>query len=501
MESLPAPLAAFYQKQAQAHLVKRRRASAPAEPSPFTNPDPVAWIEQHFRIPETEDHRMHLEPYQRRCLQEALATDENGDFLYSTIVWCDIKKSAKSTITAAVALWRAYQLRWGQVVLVANDIKQADSRVGYYLRRSIELNPALKEAVKIVRYNVTLPNHTTVEAVSIDPTGEAGGGADMVVFSELWGAHQQAQQRMWTEMTLSPLKYGRSFRWVETYAGFSGESPLLEQLYDNGVKAGEQPEWSKEFRPQLEVYINREARLFCLWNTVPRNPWQTPEYYTQEAFNLAPDEFRRVHRNEWVSSTSAFISPAWWNLCGAVAPPLEPGQPVILALDASISGDTFGVLMVSGRRGYRGAEHYSDAGFTDVRFANAWVPPKGGSLDYKPIEAEVRRLCAEFNVVELVLDPYQLYDMGTRLRDELVANVYFFSQGKERLVADKSLQDKIRDRRITHLGDAVLGEHVSNANARSEDSKLRIVKRSELLKIDLAVCLSMASDRLHFWNL
>ncbi len=30
----------------------------------------------------------------------------------------------------------------------------------------------------------------------------AGGNADAVCFSELWGAHQEAQQRMWTEQTL-----------------------------------------------------------------------------------------------------------------------------------------------------------------------------------------------------------------------------------------------------------------------------------------------------------
>jgi hypothetical protein len=43
---------------------------------------------------------------------------------------------------------------------------------------------------------------------------------------------------------------------------------------------------------------------------------------------------------------------------------------------------------------------------------------------------------------------------------------------------------------------------MANANAKSEgDNKLRIVKRADHLKIDLAVCLSMAIDRLEFWNL
>lgn len=38
-----------------------------------------------------------------------------------------------------------------------------------------------------------------------------------------------------------------------------------------------------------------------------------------------------------------------------------------------------------------------------------------------------------------------------------------------------------------------LTQHVKNANARLEDERLRIVKRSEHLKVDLAVALSMAA--------
>lgn len=501
MTLLPVPVQQRVQRQAQAQLEMRRRRETPPD-DPFINPDVVDWIERHFLIPETSDNHLRLQPYQQRMLREALQ-QENGQFKYSTIVWCDIKKSAKSTITAAVALWRAFQVEWGQVVLVANDLKQADTRVGYYLRRAIELNPEIRKRAKAVNYLVTLDNHTRIESVPIDPSGEAGGGADMVVFSELWGAHQRAQQHMWTEMTLSPLKFGRSFRWVETYAGFSGESPLLEKLYQDGVKDGRLVPWANDIEPPAEVYVNEAGRLLCMWNTYTRSPWQTPEYYAQEAASLTEDEFERVHRNQWISSVNAFISKAWWEACRDDAiPPLEPQQPVILALDAAVSGDTFGVLLLSGRRGYREERFFSSVGIADVRLAMAFRPPKGGKLDYAPIDAEVRRLCEQYNVIELVADPYQLHDMTQRISNELIANIYLFSQGAERLVADKALQDKIRDRRIHHDGNLDLAEHIVNANAKEEgDNKLRLIKRADHLKIDLAVCLSMASDRLEFWDL
>src|SRR5690349_3154152 len=151
--------------------------------------------------------------------------DANGNYVYSTVVWSCIKKSLKSCIAAALALYHAYAKDWSTIYVIANDLKQADSRVAYYIRRCIELNPKMKAECKINRYLVELPNHSKIEAIPIDPSGEAGSNADFLIFSELWGWKHDSAQRMWTEMTLSPIKFGKSQRWIETYAGFDGESP------------------------------------------------------------------------------------------------------------------------------------------------------------------------------------------------------------------------------------------------------------------------------------
>ena len=66
---------------------------------------------------------------------------------------------------------------------------------------------------------------------------------------------------------------------------------------------------------------------------------------------------------------------------------------------------------------------------------------------------------------------------------------------QERLIADKGLYDLIVNRRIRHDGNLDLREHLTNANAKQAanvDTRLRIVKKSDARKIDLAVCLSMA---------
>lgn len=468
----------------------------------FINPDPVAWMLENFYVPETPDKRLILHPYQIACLREALRRDEKGDFVYSVIVWSDCKKSIKSTISAAVALWMAFQTPWGSVKIVANDLKQADSRAAYYARRAIELNPRLKEIarVKPSGYLIELPNHSRLEAIPVDPKGEAGGNDDAVIYSELWAADSKAAQRLWTETTLSPTKYGKSFRWVETYAGFSGESPILEQLYLSGVKEGERLNLG-DFSPELEVYANKAARLFCLWNTTPRLSWQTPEYYAQESATLTPNEFLRVHRNQWVSSVDKFVPDEWWRACQGAVPKWETNQVAVVAMDAAISGDCFAMVVVT-------CDGPNDNRRPCVQYARAWKPPKGGKLDFRGTpdepgpEIELRRILERYYVAEIAYDPYQLEDLASRLSSDLLGQFYAFSQGQERAVADKRLYDMIRDRRLVHNGDPVLAEHIQNANRKTEgDKMLRIVKRSENMKIDAAVALSMAVDRAMFWSI
>lgn len=472
--------------RAQAALTLRQRKAEKPAPSIYIDPDPIRWIKQNFYIPEI-NLPITLFPSQEVPLREALSKDENGLFNYSTVVWSCIKKSAKSSIAAAVGLWFAWQNPWASIKIVANDYKQADSRVAYYIRRAILLHPEWRNTCKVTGYRISLPNHSFIEAMPIDPKGEAGANDDLVIYSEIWGWNSSAAQKMWTETTLSPLKYGKSMRWCETYAGFTGESPILEGLYELGVTSGECIDADYE--------MFRNGRLFVLWNTHPTLPWQTPEYYSQEASTLLPHEFDRVHKNQWGSSSSIFVPSEWWENCKHDLPAYEKLEPWVIALDAAISGDCFGLVAVTRRNGV-----------TIVRHVRKWTPPQGGKIIYNapvgtPEEqdetpaGELRRLCKRHSVIKICFDPYQLYSFCNQMREELIVFFDEFPQTTKRLLADQALRDNIRERRIWHDGNSDLQEHILNANAKSEGEadKLRIIKRKESAKIDLAVCLSMAN--------
>lgn len=238
------------------------------------------------------------------------------------------------------------------------------------------------------------------------------------------------------------------------------------------------------------------------WDTgvvARRMPWQQGErgdlYYQERASQEPPTAFRRHHLNEWVGAESAFIPIELWDACQQhPIPPLKDGDKsvqLVISADAAVSGDCFGIVAVS--------RCPIDPTSVDVRAIKKWDPSEsGGVVDFTEPETFLRVIPEINNVVHICYDPYQLEDMMQRLRRDFVTWIEPFNQGADRLKADSQLYDLIVQKRIHHSGEYDLREHIANANAKlqnDEDSKLRIVKKANGKKIDLAVALSMASSR------
>jgi hypothetical protein len=343
---------------------------------------------------------------------------------------------------------------------------------------------------------------------------------------------------------------------VESYAGFTGESTILENLYHQTVKEENQlslpalylnkdgtepsidPKTGKLLDHKsnlkrhtfenLEVYANPQARIFTLWNTKPRLPWQTPQYYRQEQAAIPnPQEYNRVHKNQWASATAKFVDDSHWQRCligpgqastklfnivgsQGVAQPSE--DPLIVGIDAAVTNDNFAIVTVS---------RIGDTAY--VRDSKLYIPPKGkGEIDFSQPEFYLRRMTTptdEFvsdpekdgplldpdtgapsrgwglNVVYFVYDPFQMAEMSQRLKNQGAGAFLKLGQNGPRAEADSLLQKLIFGTRIKHDGSHTeLTQHIKNANAKvtGAGKQIRIEKRNPHLKIDLAVALSMA---------
>lgn len=208
-----------------------------------------------------------------------------------------------------------------------------------------------------------------------------------------------------------------------------------------------------------------------------------------------------------------------WDACKEPLPPLDRRTRLVLGVDGAVGrstgpSDYFAICGVSA--------HPQDRKKQAVRFIKAWQARPGQKLDADMIRAWLRWLWNNFAIQEITYDPARLeflmQDLGKpgthpidpdNLRSEQrkSGGLYCteFSQNNLRVLADGALLDRIADRSIVWDekidGAALLREHLSNsdrkseANNSTEQRRIRIVKRSESLKVDLSVALSQSSYR------
>ena len=117
----------------------------------------------------------------------------------------------------------------------------------------------------------------------------------------------------------------------------------------------------------------------------------------------------------------------------------------MLGVDASVSGDSTALVGV--------ARHPDRPGHPMelvVRIARIWQTTPAHPMDYEATVIQaIREACAQWNVVEVTYDPYQLHDPMLRLRRENRIKVLEFSEQGRR---DGSLRDPLRSLPTTDHG-------------------------------------------------
>jgi len=223
-------------------------------------------------------------------------------------------------------------------------------------------------------------------------------------------------------------------------------------------------------------------------------------FTAQRGQSLTEAEKRVLLEAAWedIEDATRFLeSILLWDACkDGDLPPLTKHEPLILALDGAwaAKGDVFGGVAVG--------RHPARSDGLAVREVMAWEA-EGKPRDFEQIQDDIKNFCLNWNVRKIVYDPMQLVQMMQHLskpsktesgRSFPGVETEEFKQGGDRAAADKGLLDLIVARYIAHSGEPLLRKHLDNADKKvDQNRKLRIVKRTESQKIDLAVCLSMAS--------
>jgi len=155
--------------------------------------------------------------------------------------------------------------KYAEGYALANDLEQAMSRVFQAIKRIVESSPLLRREAKITADKITFPAfaNATISTVAPDYASAAGANPTISCFDELWAYVSERSRRLFDEKVPPPTRK-IACRLTVTYAGFAGESLLLEELYKRGLA-----------QPQVGPGLHAGDGLLMAWHTSRLRPGRT----------------------------------------------------------------------------------------------------------------------------------------------------------------------------------------------------------------------------------
>ena len=438
--------------------------------------DPVSFIESVLINAETEKAFVLLGA-ERAFLEHALKLDASGKLKYPELIYSCPKKSGKTAFAALFTLTvlLIYGGAFPEATLCANDQEQATGRVFQAIRRIIEASPLLKREAKLTETKISFPAlNATITAISSNFAGAAGGGQNLSVFDELWAYSSERLFRLWDEMVPPPTRKV-ACRLTTTYAGFEGESTLLEDLYRRGLQL-----------PQVGKDLYAGDGMLMFWTHDLIAPWQD-EAWLASMRRSRPSAWMRQVENRFATVKSAFVDMSAWDGCvrselGAVPPNRQ--LHVWAGVDASTKRDSTALVAVAFDKKAQVARLVAHRVFT---------PTPGDPINFEDtIEATLLHWHKAYRLRKVWFDPFQMEATAQRLA-KAGLKIEGFAQTVPNLTAATSnLFDLLQERRLVLYPDAGMRLAASRAVLVETSRGQRLDKMKQTQKIDVIVALSMA---------
>jgi len=438
--------------------------------------NPISFIEAVLHDPETKRPFVLL-PAERAFLQHGFKMDEDGRLIYPEQLYSCPKKSGKTTFAAlhALTLTLLFGGAFPEATCCANDQEQAQGRVFEMIRRIVEASPALKETARATADRIIFPTlNATFAAIPSNAATAAGGNQCIAVFDELWAYTSERSRRLWDEMVPPPTRRVAA-RLTVTYAGFEGESLLLQELYKRG-----------KLQPEVSSSLHAGDGLLMFWSHEPVAPWQTEAWQAEMRRSQRPNAYARMVLNEFVSSESTFVDLSAWDAC--VQPALTPcfdRVPVWIGVDASVKRDSTALVAVTIN---------ADTGVVRLVAHCVFTPTPGDPIDFEAtVEWQLLEWSRRYIIRKVLFDPFQMVSSAQRLAKAQIPIEEFPQTVPNLTAATTNLYDLIQSRQIALYPDAAMRLAVSRAIIVESSRGWRLDKLKQAHKIDVIAALSTAA--------
>jgi phage terminase large subunit-like protein len=281
---------------------------------------------------------------------------------------------------------------------------------------------------------------------------------------------------LWDELVPPPTRKV-ACRLTTTYAGFEGESLLLEELHKRGRAL-----------PCVGPDLHAGDGLLMFWSHEPVAPWQDERWLAEMRRSLRPGAYLRMIENRFVTTESSFIDLAWWDAC--VDPAVTPlvtqhSLPVTVGIDASVKRDSTAIVAVTWDRQRQKVV---------LVWHRIYQPTPDDPLDFETaIESTVLDLHSRFRLTQVLFDPYQMAASAQRLTRAGVKMVEYPQSSPNLTASSQGLYELIKGRNIVAYPDPQLRLALSRAVAVEGSRGWKISKEKQTHKIDVVVALAMAA--------
>jgi len=396
--------------------------------------------------------------------------------------------NAKSSLAAAICLYRLFMDDDIQVDLLAFDERQA-GEIGRICAKMIGRHPALEKRARVYGDHITVRQSVLYWLPAI-PAAIEGRTPDFTCVDEA----------------------GRVAREVFEVAAFSASKKPWAQLFLLGTPGPKPDNVLAEFRDYClnhpedtsQRYMEFSADRWrdhpvdcddhdgapgCLSASNPAlNSWLTRDSLLSTLPpKMSEQHWRRVRLVQfWATGAEdPFVDANTWDAL-AVTRTIPDGADVVVALDGSHSRDCTALLVGS----VEPRPHF------DV--LALFTPGPDERIDVLAVEDAIRAACQRWNVRELVADPFRWTRTLQVLASEGVTTLEYPHSPARLTKGTTELHTAIVNNGLTHSGNPDLRAHVLAASVIEHDGGLRLGKASRSRnapKIDLAAALVMCASR------
>lgn len=481
-----------------------------------------------------------LAPFQKKIIRDIYGTvRENGERQYEEAFILIPRKNGKSELIAGFLLYQLFMNNeFGQEIYSCANSKDQAEIIFRICSQMIRSNKALSKRCKIIdslQRIVRADTNSFYEAISSDAPTKHGLNATFVVYDEI---HESKKRDLYDVMHTSTGARTEPLFITITTAGESEEGIWFE-LYTHAKNVLNGTIEDDTFYPVIFELEND-----CDWKEIGEpaeynddgeeisaptgwyraNPALGHFKYLErmladfkKAISMPAFEanFRRLHLNQIISSSQAWINKELWLACnGEIDTKSLVKKECFGAFDLSSTGDLTSFVLVFPVE-IKNVTYYVVMPFFFIPKANikqrvekdrvpydVWErqglikTTPGNWVDYQYIYEKVISLSKVYKIKEIAYDPWHASEISQKLEAEGFTMVEFRQGYRSMTPACQDLLNTTMSNRIIHGNHPVLNWNSSNMIFEMDAAgNIKPSKKESREKIDGMVALIMALDR------